>query len=493
MTENAKLTYEFDSFRLIPAERQLLRDGKTVPLPPKAFDTLVILIQNSGHALKKDDLIKRVWPDSFVEESNLNHYISVLRKALTDTQNGDGYVETVRGYGFRFKANVRAIPNESRAVLVHRRTRTHVVVREQQSESLRTVSSWQTAGDRSRTARLVAIWALVVLVGGIVGWYFGYIRPERLRRAQAASSADQQAAREAYLRGRHHWNKRSTEGLRQSIEYFKQAIEKDPNFALAYVGLGDAYLMYDQPKAEPMLRKALELDDTLGEAHASLGFNRLFWHWDWQGAEAEFARAIELNPNYATAHQWYGIYLAAMGRLDEAKKEMQRALAVDPLSPNMSADLCQIHYFSREYDHAIGQCRKTLQLDPQFVPAHDYLADAYLQKGMYTEAIEEHLFSVQQVAGRTLPEVASMRNAYLRSGYREFLREEFQHLREQTPASRKAWFYTRLGEKEKALAQLKRAYEDKDFFLIFIKVDPVYDDLRADLRFQDLLFRMNLN
>src|SRR5205809_271727 len=139
MTEQNKPSYEFDSFRLIPAERQLLHDGQPLALPPKAFDTLVVLVQNSGRVLKKDDLLRQVWPDSFVEESNLNHYISVLRKTLSNGNNGDAYVETVRGYGFRFNAEVSVTNVEASASLMHRRTRTHVVFKEEQSESLRTV------------------------------------------------------------------------------------------------------------------------------------------------------------------------------------------------------------------------------------------------------------------------------------------------------------------------------------------------------------------
>src|SRR5438045_3098662 len=163
MSDN--LSYEFDSFRLVPEERQLLRDGTVVALPPKAFDTLVILVQNHRHALKKDDLLKQVWPDSFVEESNLNHNISVLRKTLSNGY-GDGYVETVRGYGFRFNADVRTVNPEQGAVLLHRRTLTRVVVKEEQSESLKTVSTTQTTvstnGSALRVAAMLAVAVLMV-------------------------------------------------------------------------------------------------------------------------------------------------------------------------------------------------------------------------------------------------------------------------------------------------------------------------------------------
>src|SRR5947207_637961 len=168
MSDN--FSFEFDSFRLVPAERQLLREGEPLALPPKAFDTLVVLVQNRGRVLKKDDLLRQVWPDSFVEESNLNHYISVLRKILSNGNNGDAYVETVRGYGFRFSGDVRAInEEESSSRLVHRHTRTHVVFKEEERESLRTLSSGQreTVGSRQtavgrKSAMILATSCLII-------------------------------------------------------------------------------------------------------------------------------------------------------------------------------------------------------------------------------------------------------------------------------------------------------------------------------------------
>jgi tetratricopeptide (TPR) repeat protein len=300
-------------------------------------------------------------------------------------------------------------------------------------------------------------------------------------------------AYQAYLEGRFFWNKRTTEGFRKSIEYFQRAVEKDPKFALAYAGLADAYLMDDAVKAESALRKALELDNTLGEAHASLGFDRMFWNWDWGEAEREFKLAITTTPNYATAHQWYGIYLAARGRLGEAKSEMKQALELDPLSPIINTDVGQVYYFSREYDQAVAACRKALEIDPDFIIAHQYLYHVYTQLGMYSEAVEEFL---KYATTRSPAAVASLRHAYALSGWRGFLQNQLDYWEESKagPLDRteKAVIYGKLGHKPQAIEQLERAYDERNFFLVFLKVEPRYDDLSADSRFQDLLQRVGL-
>lgn len=636
MSEQLNHSYEFGVFRLVPAERQLLRDGQPVTLPPKAFDTLVILVQHNGHVVKKDDLLKTVWPDAFVEENNLNQYVSLLRKTLGAGNNGDRYIETVRRYGYRFTADVREAGNEASRLLIQKHTRTQVVVKEEQyEEQKRTVSEQASVATRTgflggRIARFGMLALALSLAGGVLAAFLfrprsevrhtlptsnihslavlpfkslggqdddaylglgmadalitkiGQIKEVSVRStssmqryagdardaatigrelkvdavldgriqksgpkirltvqlvgvrdgaslwaekfdqefdnifaAQDAIAArvvrglrpvltapeqekltkrytDSQEAYEAYLRGRYLWTKRTTESSRQSIGYFKQAIEKDPNFALAYVGLADTYLIHDVTKAHPTLRKALDLDDTLGETHASLGFLATFWAWDWGAAEPEFKSAIELSPNYATAHQWYALYLAARGRLDEAKTEMRQAIELDPLSPNMNADLGQIYYFAHEYDAAIAQCQKALELDPNFLFAHSYLSHVYAQKGMHLESVKESLECDQEV-GRTPREIASLREAYLHSGWRGFLRALLEREKIQRMGhAEKASTYALLGDQENAIKELERAYDNKEFFLTFVQVEPEYDDLRSDPRFQDLLRRMRL-
>ncbi|HSP61345.1 MAG TPA: winged helix-turn-helix domain-containing protein, partial [Pyrinomonadaceae bacterium] len=301
MNEQINRSYEFGLFRLVPSERQLLRDGQRVMLPPKAFETLVILVQNSGHAVKKEDLIRTLWPEAFVEESNLNHYVSLLRKALGDGTNGERYIETVPKYGYRFTGEVRERHHETTALLARRHTRTHVVVREE-TEERRTESVVQANRFQTRSLQRVAVLTLALLIVGSTAVYFGYIKPAHSRSAGEpsavslrSSKAESPAARDAYLKGRYFWNQRTDEGFRKAADYFKQAIEIDPAFAPGYAGLADCYLLYGVALEQnspytfhEALKKALELDDSLGEAHATLAYYKSAVEWDWAGAEKEF-------------------------------------------------------------------------------------------------------------------------------------------------------------------------------------------------------------
>jgi DNA-binding winged helix-turn-helix (wHTH) protein/Tfp pilus assembly protein PilF len=503
MDEQTKTSYEFGAFRLVPAERQLLHDGQSVTLPAKAFDTLLILVQNNGHVVKKDDLLKLVWPDAFVEENNLNQYVSLLRKTLSNGHNGERYIETVRGHGYRFAADVRESGDESGVLLVHRRSRAHFVFKEEQSESLKkqTVTSTITdARASSWRAPLLAGLAILTLIGTVAG-YFRFVRSANSGRSAAAVAisaaggklSDNSTARDAYWQGRYFWNKRTPADIKLAEEFFQKAIAIDPNFALGYVGLADAYLIGDPPKAEASLRKALELDKNLGEAHASLGFFRMFYHWDWPGARAEFEQAVAQSPNYATAHQWYALYLASQARLANAKQEMSKAVEFEPRSPNMHADLGQILYFAHEYNDAIIECHKALELEPNFIFAHDYLNSIYAKKNMYAEAVEEVLMA-QRTAGRLSDRaISSQREVFVKTGWSGFLHARLRLTPPEHSPVVSAYLYTMLGEKGRALDELEHAYDAKDFFLTFIKVDPAFDDLRPEPRFQNLLRRMNLD
>ena len=509
MTDQTNISYEFGSFRLIPVERLLLRDNQPVWLTPKAFDTLVILVQNSGHALKKDDLIKQVWPDSFVEESNLNHNISVLRKALNGGNNGEGYVETVRGFGFRFNAKVRRISGGPE-ILLHRQTRTHVVFKQQDSETIRTVNTTLTT--QKATLRPLALSALILfVVAGALGLYFWLIRPAQTRSSSSASTVsatgskrgtENAEAYQAYLNGRHHWNKRTPDNSVKSAEYFQRAIELDPNFALAYVGLADAYnyfpLRRDQKAtlARAALEKALALDDSLAEAHATLGNLSLFHDWDWPEAERRFRRAIELDPNYPTAHHWYAYYLAAMGRLDEALAEIKRAQELDPQSLIINTDVGQLLHFSRRDDEAIEQLRRTIEMDRGFVMAHHRLAEVYERMGRFEEAAAE--FQKAYPSYRTeLPQMATVGRVYALSGSQSEARRILAVFgrapeRDMVMKLNVALIHVGLGETDQAFVWLEKALAEKDVELILLKSNPLFDSLRSDPRFQDLLHRMNL-
>jgi tetratricopeptide (TPR) repeat protein len=310
-----------------------------------------------------------------------------------------------------------------------------------------------------------------------------------------------QEAYALYVEGRYHWNKRKMD-MSRAISYFQQAIEKDPDFALAYVGLADTLAMNGPPsEASFAISKAIEMDDSLGEAHASLGFIKMFHRWQWADAEREFKRAIELNPGYATAHQWYAICLAITGRIEEAKAEMRRALDIDPTSPNMNADMGQLLYFERDYDGAIAYCRKALETDPDFFFAHGYLFDIYMKKGMYDQAIESYFESVRtsfsDSAKRSLSDVkAQYMGVYRNTGIRGFLQGFIKENKNVASPYYSAWgaarCYALLDEREQALSWLEKACESHLFLVPFIAVDPIFDQLRPEPRFQSLLRRMGL-
>ncbi len=308
-------------------------------------------------------------------------------------------------------------------------------------------------------------------------------------------------AYEAYLKGRYYWNKRREEELRKSVEYFQRAIDLDPSYAKAYAGLADSYAILTDygkleakegyAKARAAAIKALEIDETLAEAHASLGFVFLL-ESDYSDAEREFKRAIELGPNYPSAHHWYGQYLQAIGRQDEAIAELKRAQELDPLSLIINSALGGKYYYARRYDEAIKQLRKTLELDPSFLAARALLGGVYLQKGMYEEAVKEDERAVE-TSGRAEDPLAVLGYAYGVVGRKADalkILEELRNLqthRHIDPVNI-ALIYTGLGEKDQAFMWIEKA-EKLDFNLEY---DPMWDSLRSDRRFPDLLRRKNL-
>jgi serine/threonine protein kinase/tetratricopeptide (TPR) repeat protein len=318
-----------------------------------------------------------------------------------------------------------------------------------------------------------------------------------------------------YLQGRFYWNKRSEVNLNKSIEYFDQAIAIDPAYALAYAGLADAYGVMpsnadDQrpdetyPKARAAAQKALEIDPTLAEPHATLGY--VLHEYDWKHAEAEkeFKRAIELDPNYASGHQWYGEYLMNMGRPDEGIAEIKRALELDPLSPLFNMVLANLYLNSNRVDDAISQYKKTLEIDPTFAAANNNLSNAYFLKGMYEEGIEEQR-KRQLLLGRPPEQVekntAELRDAYRKSGERGFWQKWLEIARQNRQARNSeiapldlARFQIGMGNKEEALETLEKAVTSGPHYtnLVRLKTNPQWAPLRSEPRFKALLRKVGL-
>jgi eukaryotic-like serine/threonine-protein kinase len=313
-------------------------------------------------------------------------------------------------------------------------------------------------------------------------------------------------AYQLYLRGRYHWNQRTPQGLQKAIEYFNQAIAVDPAYALAYAGLADSYALlpfYSDtksedafPKAKVAAMKALAIDDLLVETHTTLAFVKMWFEWDWSGAERDFKRAIELNSNYPTAHQWYSIHLSLQERHQEALTEINRAYDLDPFSLSINLDIGAIYLNARQFDKAIKQFHKVLEMNPDFFQAYNFMADAYEEKGMYEEAagaLEKLIIH----RGGSAERAASLRNGYKMSGARGYFQEKLnlqmgRWKQQQEGAFEIAEIHISLGEQDRALEWLEKAYEKRDSSLVNIRVSPQFDVLRSDPRFQDLLRRVGL-
>jgi len=329
------------------------------------------------------------------------------------------------------------------------------------------------------------------------------------RRQLTKRQPDNVESYHAYLKGRYFWNKRTEEDVRKAIEHFKKAIDEDPGYALAYAGLADAYVILGSfgigalppaeayPKAREAAMKALEIDDLLAEAHASLGFTLALYFWDWSAAEREFKRAIKLEPDYANAHHWYGfVYLVAMGRLDEAIAEVRRAHELDPLSLTISTNLGLLLYLERRSDQAINQFQKTLQLDQDFVYARWELALAYEQKEMFTEAIAEFQKAIK-LSGRSALTTALLGHAYAVSGDTSKALKVLDELRELSKRRyvspyRVAAIYAGLQEKNRAFEWLERAHRQRDPGLASLRKDPLLENLQGDPRWNGFVRTMGL-
>ena len=311
-----------------------------------------------------------------------------------------------------------------------------------------------------------------------------------------------------YLRGRYFWNKRTSDGIKQAIEHFRQSVERDPNFALGYVGLADCYIgltFYNfaaphetMPKAKESAIKALALDNTLAEAHTSLAHVLTNYDWNWSEAEKEFKRSIELKPDYATAHEWYPIhYLTATGRLEEAVQEMKKALELDPASLVMNTFMGATLYYAGRYDEAIDQCRRTIQMDPNFAVAHWHLGLAYEQKQALDAATEEFKKAISQSGGSPLMR-AALGRAYAESQKKHEANEMLNELnelakREYVSAYELATIYVALGNNEQGFQLLAKAYAEHSFHLVNLNVSPQFKSVRSDPRFQNLVQRIGLS
>jgi DNA-binding winged helix-turn-helix (wHTH) protein/Flp pilus assembly protein TadD len=323
---------------------------------------------------------------------------------------------------------------------------------------------------------------------------------------QTRPDTENPKAYQLYLEGRYFWNKRTEEGLRRSIEYFRQATTEDAQYALAYAGLADSYVLLDSYGVEPAFQaypvakaaalKALQLDNSLAEAHASLGMVYFYYEWNWSAAEHAFQRAVALNPNYVLAHSWYALNLGAMGRYEEALDQVRRAQELDALSLEINTVVGRIHYFGRQYERSIDAYRKVIDLDPHYARAHTRLGMTYAASGAFEDAIHE--FEQSQRLSCFDPYLAGLLGyAQALSGSTRKARKLLEELTERprgryVSASSVALIWIGLGKSDEALEWLAKAYQGRSTDMVYAKTEPLLDPVRSDPRFTALLRQMGL-
>lgn len=660
MSLKAKRIYEFGAFRLDAGQRLLFQNDEPVPLPPKVIETLVVLVENGGQLIEKEELLKRIWPDTFVEENNLNKNVSALRKALGEGQDEQRFIETIPRRGYRFVAEVKAADSDETEFVIERSQARVVFEEEQETDegsppiavqsahvprslpdastetallagqqttpqpwwrqrkmvliaaallacalaaalllrrspssndsqpdtiaNIKTIAvlpfqplsaegrdeflelgmadalitklsnvkrivvrptsairpyanlnqdalaagralqvsavltgTVQRLGDTLRaTVQLINVadgrplWAekfdtkftdifavqdaISERVAGALALRLTGEERERLAKRYTENSEAQQL----YQKGRYFLAGYSEEAVNKAVEYFKEAIAHDPNYALAFAGLADAnnlLVRYTYAKPEekyPLARtaalKAIELDGTLAEAYAALAQIHFNYDWDWTGAERDYRKTIELNPNYAEAHTYYGFYLLAAGKLDEGLAESKRAQELNPVSLQVNTDLITAYVGARQYDQAIEQARKTLELDPEYASARLGLGRAYFLKGMYAEAVQQY----EQSYRKTQKAMSGLAQSYARAGRRadalRVLNEMLESAQKQESVSygEIALVYVALNEPDKAIEMLEKAFAARDYRLLYMRAEARFDPIRSDPRFSEI-------
>jgi DNA-binding winged helix-turn-helix (wHTH) protein/Tfp pilus assembly protein PilF len=503
-------SYSFGPFRLLPSEHLLLRGQTAIALAPKTFDLLTALVSRHGQLLTRDELMQSIWPDSFVEEINLTVNISHLRRALGDQPDGRQYIATVPKRGYRFDALV----TESGLAV----TDGALVAEPTAPAPLPPVTPTppppaETGAPRSSAFKWPLIAFLILIVAGAAWITYRRLASPRSTEATRVTGPHtpdtaSPEARDLYRQGRAYWSKRSAGSVRQSIELFSQAIAIDPNYASAYAGLADAYILAGSygnsflapktamPKAKEAVEKALALDNNSPEAHTSLAYIKLTYDWDWSGAEAEFRRALDLDPKYVNAHHWYSHELMAEGRVQESHIQSEEALNLEPTNVLMNEHMAWHHMMAREYNRSIPQALKTIELDPDFVQAHRVLALDYLYTGQFAKACAEFQKGVD------LSHDDPVARAYLARCYALSHRqaESRQILDSLVKASVERYIssaeigavYAALHDDDSTIEWLNKACDEHASALIYLNIDPVYDHMRRDPRFQKVVTCVHL-
>jgi TolB-like protein/DNA-binding winged helix-turn-helix (wHTH) protein/Tfp pilus assembly protein PilF len=616
------VVYEFGSYRLDPAQQILRQGSREIPLTPKAFQTLLVLVENQGRIVGKEELLRKVWPSTVVEEATLAQNVFTLRKQLQGEDNVQ-YIETLPKRGYRFVAKVRIAqpahegttpaepppatagttrltkklpyylgiaavvcaaalllwrpwshpavrPEGNRRIMlavlpVQNLTgnpgqeyladgltdeviadlgglnperlgviaRTSAMAYKQSNKNIQQIarelnvdyvleaSVRQGSGQIRFTAQLIRtqdqthVWAqnyqrsmadILAMQSDLARTVAEQIRvklPQAVVARLASTRQVSPEAYDAYSRGRYFWNKRTTESMTIAERYFLQAIRADPNFAPSYAGLADCYQVMVNlnqippedgfARAKAAAEKALELDGSLAEAYTSLASIKGDHEWDWQGAESGYKRAIELDPNYATAHHWYGDFLAGMGRFEEGMAEIRKAEELDPLSPVIRVSSAGMSCWLGRCTEAIQELQRTLDTFPDFGEAHEALAEIYGYLGQYQQSVAE----LEKEREPPLGHVLVLRGfAAAKAGHTQEALEIVRQIEAQTAEPHTSYWaamiYAGLGDKDRAFARLETARQTRDPYMPYVRSDLALKDLGSDPRFAELFRRMKM-
>jgi DNA-binding winged helix-turn-helix (wHTH) protein/tetratricopeptide (TPR) repeat protein len=492
MTKQPNHIREFGPWRLDAAQHLLFHHGAHIPLQPKAFEILWALVERHGEVVSKEELIERVWPDTIVEEINLTKNISVLRKTLANGDGAQDYIQTIPKRGYRFVAELSAPQTEETSLA-------QVAPNLPPSAGAKAESAPQPSVQFVWTRRQLVV--AFVVIGAVLSLALYW----RLSKTDGMTANERGSA--AVLRlcasGRELWNQRTVESMRKGLTCFEQAVELDPQYAPAWVGIADSLSLLAEyrgvgaheayPKAKAAALRALELDEGLAEAHTALALSKTYYDWDWNGADTSFRRALSLNPQHATTHQWYAEFLVARGKFPEALIQIHQAQELDPGSLIIQTAEAWIRYLADDHDGAIAQCRRVIERDSRFAEVYAYLGLAYEQKGMFREAMEAFEKRSAMMEDNT-QRASSLRLAPVLNADDYWRRRlEVEEVKLNGTSYEAAEALAQLGETERALALLESACEQRAPIVPFLKVYPNYAPLHAHPRFQALLQRTRLN
>jgi DNA-binding winged helix-turn-helix (wHTH) protein/Tfp pilus assembly protein PilF len=499
---SARTTYEFGPFCLDPANRVLRRGSEFVLLTPKAFQTLLVLVENRDRIVDKSELSRLVWPNTFTEQSNLPHQILAIRKALGEFQNGKHYIETFARRGYRFTAAVEVIEEQQ---LTPAGSQANKPVNDYDVQGGATADHFVSLL-HSAMWRLATFVSLIVLMVGTGLVFTARILKQRAASQQRAIPERVAEARRHYQQGRLSWEARTPGEYKTAITEFQQAIKFDPNYAEAYAGLADSYILLGSfgiespnevvPLARAAALRAIELNDRASEAHASMGYLMSRFDWDWQQAEREFRRALELDPKNTTAHQWYALHLVTLGRTEEAISQIRTAQSLDPTSLVLKSDTALVLFYARRYEEAAKECRQALQRDASFGLAHRTLGAIYVAQSKYLQAISEFEIATR-LLGRDPWMIAETGRSYALLEQRQEalsrLRELHQMAATQfvSPSAFALLSASLPDRRNESLEWLEKEF-DRHANVAILTVHPGFDPIRHDPRFEDLLRRIGL-